>query len=62
MWTDDPIRDFERYDAELEKALEKRPICDECGEHIQDDYMYVIGNYTLCEDCLKNFREAIEYD
>lgn len=59
MFTDNPIRDFEKYDQGKEERLENLPVCDQCGEHIQDDYMYVIGDYTLCEECLKDFREAV---
>ncbi len=59
MFTDNPIGDFERYDHDQEEHLENLPVCDQCGEHIQDDYMYVIGDYTLCEECLKDFREVV---
>lgn len=56
-WTDNPIRDFERWDAEQEEKLEKMPVCDECGEHIQDDYLYDIGGEILCRTCMENKYE-----
>ena len=36
-WTDDPIADFHRHDAEQEAKLEKLPCCCECGEPIQEE-------------------------
>ena len=38
--TDDPARDYDRYEAEVEKAMELLPVCSECGEHITDDFCY----------------------
>lgn len=60
-FTDDPIADFERYDAEQQAKLEELPICDYCDEHIQSDYYYLIFDDVICEDCLNdNFRRNIE--
>lgn len=59
--TDNPIADFERYDAVQEKAKEKLPRCSECGEPIQDDFFYEIDCYFYCEDCLRdNHRKSTE--
>lgn len=48
---------------EAEKWLENRPVCDICGQPIQDDHMYEIDNETVCEYCLpgwlRQFRVAI---
>lgn len=51
FYTDDPLRDFERFDAEQEKKIEKLPICCICNEHIQDDTCYVINDEVFCEEC-----------
>lgn len=52
-WTDDPLKDFERHEEEKEKWLASRPICDCCGEPIQEDYYFDLGdNEHICEDCL----------
>lgn len=60
-FTDDPIADFERYDAEQQKQLDKLPKCSICDEPIQDDYYYEINAECICEDCLNdNFRKDIE--
>lgn len=60
-FTDDPIADFERYDAEQQAELDKLPVCEYCGEHIQSDYYFEIEGVIICEDCLNdNFRKDIE--
>lgn len=59
--TDDPHKDFDRWDAEQTAALEKMPVCSYCGEHIQDDYLYEINDEVICESCLEqNFRKNVE--
>lgn len=51
-YSDDPIADFERYDADREEELTKYPVCCMCGERIQDDYLYDIDGDLVCESCL----------
>ena len=56
---------WEMQDREKEKWLQSRPKCDVCDEHIQDEYLYEIDGYLVCENCLeeymkKNFRELTE--
>lgn len=54
MWTDDPITDFNKWDAEQSDWLERRPHCVNCGEPIQDDYFYMINDEPVCADCLES--------
>ena len=62
FYSDDPIRDFERHDREQAKWLEKLPVCDYCGEPIQDDHYYLINGDNVCKDCLETeFRKDVEY-
>ena len=57
----DPTDAFERHDREQQRWLERRPKCDICGEHIQDEYCYMIGGETVCPECLENdYRVEIE--
>lgn len=63
--TDNPIRDFERYDAYQAEELKKRPVCEYCGEPITDDHYYEIFEEKVCSDCLKeycdrNFKVSID--
>ena len=60
-YTNNPIADAERYEADRERELKKYPVCCNCGEHIQDDYCYVIQGDIYCSDCLNDdFRVCVE--
>jgi formylmethanofuran dehydrogenase subunit E len=59
--TDNPIADFEKHDAEQQKALEQLPKCCECGDPIQEDWCFEYNGEPICEDCLyDNHRKSIE--
>ena len=53
-YTDDPIKDFECYDAEQHRGLEKLPRCYECDEPIQSETCYEINGELICPECLEN--------
>ena len=55
VFTDNPLKDFERYDEEKEMALNKYPQCYFCGNHIFEGRYYVIDEEIACEDCLDQF-------
>ena len=58
----DNYNKWEMYDTEQEKKLAKLPLCDICGEPIQDDYYFEINGERICEDCLtENYRKDIDY-
>lgn len=59
FYSDDPIADFLRHDAEQEKALMRLPICKICGEHIQQDMAVCIHKDFYCDSCLDELREVI---
>lgn len=52
MFTNNPLADFHRFDAECEDRLERRPICECCKEHIQDDGAYETDDGLICEECM----------
>ena len=61
MWTDDPVRDAERYIDQQEEWLARRPICSDCGEYIQDDHYYSMNDEPICPTCMENhYRKEIE--
>lgn len=60
FYSDNPGRDADRYIAHQEALLESRPVCDCCGEHIQDDYYYRIGTEIWCQECLDENRVYID--
>ena len=53
MYTDNPIRDAEAYTQRQEAWLNRRPICCECGDHIQDDTLFLIADKIYCEKCMR---------
>lgn len=55
MYTDDPVRDFERRERETQAWLDRLPKCDHCHEPIQDDEYYEIEGDTVCSDCLYDY-------
>lgn len=59
----DRFLDPDRYFYEKDKELAMLPVCCNCGEPIQDDYLFDFDEYLLCEDCLKELyrRPADRY-
>ena len=59
--TDDPIADFDRWDAEQSKQEEKLPECSECGTKVQEEHYYSINDEVICPECLENnHRKLVE--
>lgn len=59
QYTDDPIADYEAWDAEQQRRLESRPICSECDEPIQDDEAYYINGEWICQNCMDTYRREV---
>ena len=56
--TDDPDRDFDAWEAEQAREMERLLICSECGERIMDDFCYQIYDEIICEECMnENYRK-----
>lgn len=53
MFTGNPNRDFDLFDACKEEKLSHLPKCDYCEEPIQDERFYLIRDEKVCEDCAK---------
>lgn len=51
-YSDDPARDFAAWDMEQEQGLSRLPVCDKCGDPIQDDFYWEINGEILCEGCM----------
>lgn len=60
--TDNPIADYDRYDRERTKWLERKPKCEECGHHIQQETAVRIGDKWYCDECLDNLREDTDLE
>lgn len=60
-YSDDPAADWDAYCREQDKALEKLPVCADCGEHVQADHYYLINDEVICPECLEcYYRKEIE--
>ena len=51
--TDDPVRDYYKYDRICSEWLNSRPKCAYCGEPIQTDYAIRVDGkyYCNCSEC-----------
>lgn len=43
---------WEDHDAKQEEWLKRLPVCDCCGEPIQDEHCFVIEDEIYCEGCM----------
>lgn len=53
FWSDDPHRDFDRYEAHQQRQLDRLPKCSECDEPIQDERLIEFNGEIICPRCLK---------
>lgn len=56
----DPMDHFNRRDAEEARWLRSRPVCDICGEPIQDESYHDLNGKKVCSDCLDSYLEKCE--
>lgn len=45
---------------EAERWIESRPVCDVCGNPIQERKMYEIDNETVCPNCIMRWLKQFE--
>lgn len=50
---------WEAHEREQQRWLEKRPVCADCQEHIQEERAYYINGDWICEDCMDSYRQAV---
>lgn len=51
-YTDDPVRDAERYAEAMDRDMESLPVCSICDNTVRDGYYYNINDKVVCSDCL----------
>lgn len=59
FYSDNPLADFERYDAEQEKQLEQLPRCADCDHYIQQETAVYINGEYICDQCLDSYRTEV---
>lgn len=54
---------WEAHEREKERQLERLPVCEVCGNPIQDEHLYLINDEFICDECLiREFRkDASDY-
>lgn len=56
FYSDDPVRDAERYWDYMDKqVILNCPVCEVCGEPIEDEYSYNFDEDWVHEDCLSEY-------
>ena len=60
FYTDDPIRDFDRWDREQAQRLAKLPKCSICGEPIDQDRALELDGEFICDSCIEDNKVYIE--
>ena len=49
------------HDSQLESQLRVLPECCECGEKIQDEYLFEVNDEYICERCMEsNHRKYVD--
>lgn len=54
----DAVDFFNAYDREQQKRLKELPVCDDCGQPIQE-YFFEIHGDVICPDCMEAYRRDI---
>ena len=54
-YSDDPVRDAERYADRQEEQLSHLPICEVCQEPIQDEMAFNFGNEWVHRECIEGY-------
>ena len=62
FYTNDPLRDFENYDADQEERVQKLPRCECCGDNIQQRKAVCYDGRWSCEYCEEEFWQSIRED
>ena len=55
-YTDNLSADIRHKLDDDDKWINARPVCDECGHHIQDHDLYVIHDKIMCPECVEECR------
>lgn len=61
-WSDNPVADFERHDAEQKRKLANLPACCICGEPIQQEKAICYNDKWVCEEHEWDFWQNIRDD
>lgn len=57
--SDNPVADFDRWDRQQNKLLERLPRCRRCGKPIQQERAVCIEGIWYCDECLDDYRRDV---
>lgn len=57
----EPFEDLAQREIDQEAWLNGLPRCSICGQPIQDEYYYEMGDELICESCMDDYKVANEY-
>lgn len=57
--SDDPARDFARYDVKQTEWLNSLPECDICGQPIQQERAFHMDGFWICDECIEFYRKEV---
>lgn len=60
MMNCDPEKEFDIRDEQQAEWLASRPVCEICGDPIQDEIYYDLNNKRVCVDCVDSYLEECE--
>ena len=55
----DNYSQWESHEQQQEAWLQKRPVCADCDEHIQDESAFYINGEWVCERCIGIYRRGV---
>lgn len=58
--TDDPIADFNAYEAERLAWLKSTPKCIHCKDPLGDGEAYFIEDKWVCECCISRYKRKVK--
>jgi formylmethanofuran dehydrogenase subunit E len=62
FYTDDPLADFARHDAEQEAKLNRLPKCSECENPIQEETCFKVNGEYICNRCMVSNHQVFTED
>lgn len=60
MYVPDNLDHFERHMGMQEKMLARLPVCRECKERIQTEWLYEIDDEFICENCMDEHKKSAD--
>lgn len=61
MYCPDNYDFFCEHEARQEEMLSRMPVCDACGDEIQDEHLFEVNGEKFCLECAKvNFMKYTE--